>query len=169
MKAGTEAELDTKYWDAAYGGRLGNRRGTDDASRYRGRGYAQVTGATHYKDRSADLNAQGSFYHLDGKMVGGAGGPNPIDLANNPDHVNRSPELAAELLVAGSRDGTYTTKKLGDYIKPGAVPDFVNARRVINGDVAENGGTIAAKARRYAGVLASAWSTVFAVRAAGPR
>ncbi|MGA7878804.1 MAG: hypothetical protein WCA08_24305 [Desulfoferrobacter sp.] len=31
------------------------------------------------------------------------------------------------------RGGWFTGKKLGDYIKDGAPPDYINVRRVING------------------------------------
>lgn len=169
ITAGSEEELDTEYWDAAYGGRLGNRRGTDDAARFRGRGYAQVTGRVNYAGRTADLNREGAFYSIDGQMHGGQNGARPIDLTANPEHVNRSPELAADLLVNGARDGRYTRHRLSDHIRPGEPPDFVNARRVINGDVEENGPSIAAKARRYAAVLSGAWAGVFQARQTGPR
>lgn len=171
VKAATEGELDEKYWDSAYGGKLGNRRGTEDASKYRGRGYVQLTGRRNYEERSQALNEGGNFYYRDGKMVGGAGGKEPIDLAQHPEDVNENPELAAQLLVTGARDGSFTSQKLDDYIAPGEKPDFVNARGVINGDVRENGASIAAKARRYAVVLGRVWPRVFAPngRVGGPR
>lgn len=169
VSAPTREQLDTAYWDSSYGGRLDNERGTDDASRFRGRGYVQITGRRNYRERSEALNRDGHFYRQDGKLYGG-GGPNAIDLVGNPEHVNQNPELAATLLVTGARDGSYTNQRLEDHIPAGGEPDFVNARRVINGDTRENGPAIAEKARRYASALASSWPRVFrSERAGGPR
>lgn len=169
VAAPTEGELDERYWDSAYGGRLENERGTDDASRFRGRGYVQLTGRYNYRERSRSLNEQGHFYRQDGKLFGG-GGPNAIDLTSNPEHVNQNPDLAATLLVTGARDGSFTNQSLEDHIPAGGRPDFVNARRIINGDTAENGASIAAIARRYATVLGQSWPRVFTTnRPGGPR
>jgi predicted chitinase len=170
VTAGTQDELDTRYWDAAYGGKLDNQRGTDDASRFRGRGFVQLTGRTNYRERSEALNREGNFYMKDGKMIGGAGGKRPIDLVQNPTDVNEVPDLAAQLLVTGARDGSFTTKKLDDFIPEGGEADFRDARKVINGDTALNGDKIARIARRYAVVLGRTWKKVFENnRAGGPR
>jgi predicted chitinase len=168
VTAGTESELDERYWDSAYGGRLENQPGTDDASRFRGRGFVQLTGRRNYRERSEAFNRDGHFYQHEGKTYGGR---RPIDLQANPEHVNENPDLAAQLLVTGARDGSFTSRKLSDYIPEGSErPDFVNARRVINGDVRENGASIAALARRYAVVLGRAWPKVFnSKREGGPR
>jgi len=152
-------ELEIKYWDDCYGGRLGNERGTSDASDYRGRGYVQITGQVNYERMSGVLNAQGFSYTIDGVTYGGPGNP-LIDLEDNPTHVNRVPELAARLLVEGSVGGHYTTRSLGDYINDSQT-DFTNARRVINGDVEKNGASIAAKARRFLSALQPHWPGVF--------
>jgi predicted chitinase len=169
VSAPNEEELETRYWDSAYGGRLENERGTTDASRFRGRGHAQITGRTNYRERSDALNEQGHSYRQDGTLYGG-GGPNRIDLLANPEHVNKNPDLAAQLLVTGARDGSFTNRSLEDYIPEGGRPDFVNARRVINGDTAQNGESIAAIARRYATALAGSWPRVFrSQRDGGPR
>lgn len=169
VTAPTEQELDTEYWDAAYGGILDNKKGTDDASRFRGRGFVQLTGRTNYQERTNAFNKQGEFYSLNGKMYGG-GGPNPIDLVSNPEHVNQSPELAAKLLVTGARDGSFRGDKLNDYMPDGKQPDFKNAREIINADTSKNGASIAAVARRYAGVLGQCWPKVFnTTREGGPR
>jgi len=45
--------------------------------------------------------------------------------------------------------GSFTGKKLSDYITAGGKPDFLNARRIINGDTGENGDKFAGYARRY--------------------
>lgn len=157
----TEDELETKYWDSAYGGRLGNRQGTTDARDFRGRGYVQLTGRDNYSGMSTRLNNAGFSYTVDGVTYGGAGNP-AIDLTAHPDHVNRVPELAARVLVVGMKDGAFTGRALGDYVNDQQT-DYTNARAVVNGDTATNGGTVAGYARTYQGAL-GAWSSVFAAQ-----
>jgi putative chitinase len=68
----------TKLIDNVYGGRNGNRPGTNDGSTYIGRGLSQVTG-------------RGNYQALGAKVV--------LDLANQVDLVN-DPENALECAVA---------------------------------------------------------------------
>lgn len=91
----------------AYEGRanLGNTQ-PGDGPRYKGRGFVQLTGRRNYtfwKDRLG------------------------IDLVNRPE-IAKEFAIAAKILVQGMRDGTFTGKKLSDYIGN----DFINARRIIN-------------------------------------
>lgn len=166
VRGADQQDLDENYWDEAYGGRLGNERNTADAANFRGRGYVQITGRENYQRMSDRLRQEGFTYRLDDQQWGTA--QNPIDLVAHPDHVNRSQALAAKLLVLGATQGSYTGKKLGDYINDDGT-DFTNARRVINGDVAENGASIAAVAQRYARVLTGTWRSVFLGRDAAAR
>lgn len=53
-----------------------------------------------------------------------------MDLTTDPDSV-MDPNVSAEILVRGSRDGWFTGKKLSDYITL-QKSDFKNARRIIN-------------------------------------
>ena len=96
---------------SAYEGRrdLGNTQ-SGDGRRYKGRGYVQITGRTNYSDWSRRLG---------------------IDLVSNPDRA-KDPATAAKILVGGMRMGTFTGKKLDDYIN-GSKTDFVGARRIVNG------------------------------------
>lgn len=88
---------------------LGNvQRG--DGPKYKGRGFVQITGRRNYSDWSRRLG---------------------IDLINNPEKA-LEPEIAAKILVQGSRDGTFTGRKLEDDIS-GVKRDYYNARRIING------------------------------------
>lgn len=95
----------------AYEGRrdLGNTQ-SGDGVRYKGRGYVQITGRTNYRDWSKRLG---------------------IDLVGNPNAA-KDPATAAKILVGGMRMGTFTGKKLEDYIN-GSKTDFVGARRIVNG------------------------------------
>jgi hypothetical protein len=54
-----------------------------------------------------------------------------VDLTTNPDKV-MEPEIAAEILVIGSRDGWFTGKSLSDYITMNQ-SNYRGARRIING------------------------------------
>jgi hypothetical protein len=53
---------------------------------------------------------------------------------NHPE-LAADPTIAADIAVVGMRDGTFTHHKLGDYVNDNnmAHPDYVGARRVING------------------------------------
>ncbi|OJV52568.1 MAG: hypothetical protein BGO31_07890 [Bacteroidetes bacterium 43-16] len=77
---------------------------------YYGRGFVQLTWRSNY-DKA-------------GKRLG-------IDLVNNPD-LALEPAYAANIIIYGMKHGTFTGKKLNDYIRPGKV-DFLQARRIING------------------------------------
>lgn len=76
---------------------------------YYGRGYVQLTHERNYK------------------VMGEAFG---IDLLNNPDKA-LDPVLAANILVYGMINGSFTGRRLSQYINQSSV-DFVNARRVVN-------------------------------------
>lgn len=102
----------SKYDTGSLAKALGNTPEADgDGILYAGRGYVQITGKTNYKKFS--------------DMIG-------VDLLKNPDYTLR-PKVAADILVVGSLKGSFTGKKLSDYIKFGKYEEFKNARRVING------------------------------------
>ena len=75
-----------------------------------GRGYVQLTWEANYKKYS--------------EIVG-------VDLVAEPDLV-MEPELSCFILVHGFVNGTFTGKKITDYIDARKV-DFFRARRCING------------------------------------
>ena len=77
---------------------------------YYGRGYVQLTWKANYKKFGKLLN---------------------IDLVNNPD-LALEPKNAIFILVYGFKHGSFTGKKIEDYINAYKT-DFKNARRVING------------------------------------
>ena len=76
---------------------------------YYGRGFVQLTHMVNYK--------------FAGEQLG-------IDLINNPD-LALQPKYAAEILVKGSKEGWFTSKKLSDYINDKS-KNYCQARRVIN-------------------------------------
>jgi hypothetical protein len=88
---------------------LGNDK-PGDGARYCGRGFVQVTGKRNYRDWSNRLG---------------------VDLVGNPD-LAMDLGTATKILVEGSILGTFTGKKLANYIG-GAADDWFNARRIING------------------------------------
>ena len=102
-----------KYDTGRLAARLGNTPEKDgDGYKYRGRGHVMITGLDNYKKFT--------------KILG-------IDLVNVPD-LALDPVVSASILVIGSLEGTFTTRKLSQYIKYGLdIKEFDNARRVING------------------------------------
>lgn len=77
---------------------------------YYGRGYVQLTWKNNYQKYSQILG---------------------IDFVNNPDLVMEN-DMALFILVHGFKTGTFTGRKITDYITRSQT-DFVNARRCING------------------------------------
>ncbi|HEX8772481.1 MAG TPA: hypothetical protein VF735_02680 [Pyrinomonadaceae bacterium] len=84
-----------------------------DGYLYRGRGYVQITGRPNYQKMSSILGLTGEE-----------------DLIVHPDHALH-PDVAYRIMSYGMRHGTFTGKKLGDYIN-GNTCDYTNARRIIN-------------------------------------
>lgn len=116
MKAITEYG-GVKYFDKYDTGRLAERLGNTpekdgDGYKYRGRGDVMITGYGNYKKFTDILG---------------------IDLVNSPD-LALDPIVSAKILTIGSLKGTFTTRRLSQYIKYGLERDeWINARRVING------------------------------------
>lgn len=93
-----------------------------------GRGYVQLTWKNNYRKYSNILG---------------------VDLVSNPDLALKH-EIALFILVHGFKCGTFTGKKITDYINKNSA-DFINARRCINGmDHAED---IAKIADKFVGVF----------------
>lgn len=100
-----------------------------DGVKYCGKGYVQLTWKNNY------IRA--------GNEIG-----NP-QLVDNPDDAMK-PEIARKILLAGMIEGWFTGKGLGDYFK-GAMADWVQARRIING--LDKANAIASYARGYYGAI----------------
>ena len=77
---------------------------------YYGRGYVQLTWKDNYAKFARKLG---------------------VDLVGEPD-LAMNPKYAAQITAYGMKNGSFTGKKLGDYIN-GSHQDFVGARRIING------------------------------------
>jgi putative chitinase len=97
--------------DTPLGHRLGNTA-DGDGFRFRGRGYVQITGRANYGNL--------------GRLLGMGDA-----LVQNPD-LALDPNVAYRIMSLGMRNGSFTGKKLSDYIN-GNSCDYVNARRIING------------------------------------
>lgn len=89
-----------------------------------GRGFVQLTWETNYHKAGAELG---------------------LDLTTDADKVMQ-PEISAEILVVGSRDGWFTGKRLDDYITL-QTSNYRGARRIINGT--DKAAAIAEIAREY--------------------
>ena len=117
---GGNAYFEKKYgYKSKHRDDLGNVN-KGDGAKYHGRGLVQVTGRRNYTDWT-DRLADENFLH-NGEAV---------DLVNHPE-LAADPRIAAHIAVEGSRLGTFTGRKLGDYINDKQT-DYYNARRVING------------------------------------
>lgn len=90
-------------------GKLGIRS-LAEANKFKGRGYVQITGKVNYYN----------FAHI-----------LKIDLVSVPS-LALIPENAYNIMIYGFINGSFTGKKLSDYIE-GDKMDFYNARRIING------------------------------------
>lgn len=117
---------------AAYEGRktLGNTE-PGDGRRFKGRGFVQITGRRNYTDWAKRLG---------------------VDLVGNPALAARL-DHATTILIDGMMLGTFTGKKLPDYVV-GSKKDYVGARRVVNGT--DRAGIIANYARAFETALVDA-------------
>ena len=118
--------------DTPLGHRLGNTQ-DGDGFRFRGRGYVQITGRSNYDNL--------------GRLIGLNDG-----LVKNPDQA-LDPQVAYKIMSVGMRRGSFTGKKLSDYINQNTC-DYVNARRIINGT--DQAAKIAGYATKIEQVLNSA-------------
>jgi hypothetical protein len=98
---------------------------------YYGRGYVQLTWDKNYKAYSDILG---------------------IDLENNPDRA-MDPTVALFALVHGFKTGTFTGRKITDFVNQ-STTDFVGARRCINGTDKAN--EIASLAEKFLATVAPA-------------
>lgn len=78
---------------------------------YYGRGYVQLTWLTNYKNM--------------GKVLG-------VDLVNKPE-LALNHDIAAKIMLYGMLKGSFTGRKLSDYLIKGTTEEFKQARRIING------------------------------------
>ncbi len=123
-ESGAGAHMQEFASGSAYEGRrsLGNTQ-PGDGQRFKGRGYVQITGRRNYADWSRRLG---------------------VDLVGNPQ-MAQDPRIAAQILVGGMRQGTFTGRRLDQYINDQQT-DFTGARRIVNGN--DKAGTIAQTAQR---------------------
>lgn len=108
---GNRSYFDKYETGTAIGARLGNTE-PGDGFLYRGRGYVQITGRRNY-------TLLGQKLHM-----GQA-------LAKEPD-LALSQDVAYKIMSYGMRNGTFTGRKLSQFIGPGQC-DYKNARKIING------------------------------------
>ncbi len=91
-----------------------------------GRGYVQITWEENY--RKAGQKLTGTRLVINGAPVF----VEVETFVQNPDYVLNQ-EAAYAICSRGMREGWFTGKKLGEFIRDGRPPDYVGARRVING------------------------------------
>ncbi|MGN6307332.1 MAG: hypothetical protein ACTHNH_21145 [Mesorhizobium sp.] len=134
--------LATAYWETAHTMKPVREYGGESYLRSKtyypfvGMGYVQLTWRKNYEDWSKRLG---------------------VDFVANPKLL-LEPKYAVRVLVDGMRLGTFTGKKLADYITLQS-SDFAGARRIVNGT--DKAASIAAIARDYdASLKAEGYGTV---------
>jgi hypothetical protein len=110
---GARSYFDKYEPGTSIGKNLGNTV-AGDGYLYRGRGYVQLTGRANYQKMSNNLGLTGDD-----------------DLIVHPDNALH-PDVAYRIMSYGMRNGSFTGKKLNDYINA-AKCDYTNSRRIING------------------------------------
>ena len=109
---GKKSYFDKYNAGTAIGKRLGNTE-TGDGFLFRGRGYVQITGRANYKRLTASLAL-----------------PADDNLTEKPDKA-LAPNIAYKIMSYGMVNGSFTGKKLSDYINS-SKSDYKEARRIIN-------------------------------------
>lgn len=107
---------------------LGNIKAGDGA-KFCGRGFVQLTGRNNYTKA--------------GKFVG-------VDLINNPEKAC-NPDIAYRIATEGMIEGWFTGRKLSNYFADGKLPQWEQARRIING--MDKAAKIASIARQFDEIL----------------
>ena len=102
-------ELQSRYWNTGF----------------YGRGYVQITWEKNY--RNAGRKLAGTTIELAPPLAIAAD-----TFVQTPDHVMQ-PDVAYAICARGMREGWFTGKRLGHYIREGEPPDYQNARRIVNG------------------------------------
>lgn len=114
------------------GRQLGNTN-KGDGYLYRGRGFCQITGRANYARLTEALGLE-------------------LSLVSHPDHA-LDPVIAYRIMSYGMRHGSFTGKKLSDYINE-LEANYVQARRIING--LDKARTIAGYAGKFEKMLRAA-------------
>ncbi|HVG10254.1 MAG TPA: hypothetical protein VNM67_21300 [Thermoanaerobaculia bacterium] len=109
---GAKSYFDKYELGTSIGKTLGNTV-KGDGYLYRGRGYVQITGRANYQGMTEKL-----------ALIGDE------DLILHPDAALH-PDIAYRVMSFGMRSGSFTGKKLSDYINATKC-DYTNARRIIN-------------------------------------
>jgi predicted chitinase len=109
---------------------LGNTE-AGDGVKFAGRGFVQLTGRNNYRKA--------------GSAIG-------VDLLKEPTRAEE-PTIAARILIWGMATGAYTGKANRDYLSKDP-PDYVNARRIINGT--DKASLIAGYGKTFAAALTAA-------------
>ncbi len=109
-------------------------------SGYYGRGYVQLTWDYNYKNASKKL--EGEVFPVGGQAVT----VTPTTFLDHPDYL-LEPAISYRVAARGMREGWFTGKRLSQYIPNASAPDYVNARRIING--VDRAAEIAEIAKKY--------------------
>lgn len=109
-------------------GRAYGRKDPQTGQAYYGRGYVQLTWKSNYKKMSDVFG---------------------VNFVNYPDYV-LDPKYAWNIMAYGMNNGSFTGKKLLDFINDNKT-DYVGARRIINGT--DKASLIAGYARKFQNMI----------------
>lgn len=113
-------------------------------SGYYGRGYVQLTWDYNYKNASKKL--AGEVFPVGGQAIT----VTPTTFLEHPDYL-LEPVISYRIAARGMREGWFTGKRLSQYISAVSAPDYLNARRIING--VDRAAEIAEIAKKYEALL----------------
>jgi putative chitinase len=137
---GSDEYIIRKYGaNTATGKRLGNTE-EGDALRYKGRGYFQIEGKSNYQKFSDALNLTGTDQ----------------DLVKYPEKA-LDPQIAFRVYLYIIQNQTFRGQKISEFINDNKT-DYLNARRVVNGDD-NSAEKIAAIATKFEAILRESLST----------
>ncbi len=126
---GSDAYFEKRYAAGTSVGKMLGNTQAGDGARFHGRGFVQLTGRTNYK-RAGDFLK--------------------VDLIAHPEKA-KDIDLAYRIATEGMIEGWFTGKKLSNFFQNGKLPQWVDARTIINGhDKAQE---IATLGRQFAEIL----------------
>lgn len=128
-----------REWGRGFG-RIYGKKNAHTGKRYYGRGYVQLTWAMNYMSMSKLLRSHmPERYNKFGKDF----------LYYNPD-MALQPDISYDIITLGMKLGSFTGKKLDDYINSNK-KDYKRARKIING--MDRADLIAGYARKFEIIL----------------
>jgi hypothetical protein len=157
------------YFIRRYGGQTakGRELGNDtpeEGAFYAGQGFVQLTGEANYERMELALRREypeivADFQRRTGRTFDLTVGDQPNDSGDSANA--QDPMIAYAIMSYGMRNGSFTGRKLSNYLAANTIQDYLHARKIINGmDKAE---LIAGYAQHFESILRHAQSDLLEV------